>query len=84
MQLVLCKDNASERQVSLLTVARVQLVLCKDNASEWQVSLLTVARVQLILCKDTKFFLLWLARGQFLFFRINNTARVGGRRIDVV
>lgn len=28
---LLCKDNANERQVSLLTVARVQLILCKDN-----------------------------------------------------
>ena len=29
-QLVLCKDNANERKVSLFTVSRVQLVLCKD------------------------------------------------------
>ena len=31
MQLILCKDNASERNVSLLANCRVQLILCKDN-----------------------------------------------------
>ena len=49
---LVCKDNASERNVSLLTNCRVQLILCKDNASERNVSLLTNCRVQLIFCKD--------------------------------
>ena len=31
MQLILCKDNASERNVSLLTNCRVQLIFCKDK-----------------------------------------------------
>ena len=30
-KLILCKDNANEWKVSLLTVSRVQLILCKDN-----------------------------------------------------
>ena len=29
---ILCKDNANERNVSLLTNSRVQLILCKDSA----------------------------------------------------
>ena len=29
--LILCKDNANEWKVSLLTVSRVQLILCKDK-----------------------------------------------------
>lgn len=32
MQFTLCKDNASERNVSLLANCRVQLILYKDNA----------------------------------------------------
>ena len=44
MQLTLCKDNASERNVSLLANCRVQLILCKDNAN----------RMQNIFCKVTK------------------------------
>ena len=52
VQLVLCKDNANERNGSLLTDCRVQLVLCKDNANERNGSLLTDCRVQLVLCKD--------------------------------
>ena len=32
MQLILYKDNASERNVSLLTDCQVQLILCKDKA----------------------------------------------------
>ena len=28
---ILCKDNANERNVSLLTNSRVQLILCKDT-----------------------------------------------------
>ena len=47
-----CKDNANERNVSLLTNCRVQLIFCKDNANERNVSLLTNCRVQLIFCKD--------------------------------
>ena len=43
MQLILYKDNASERNVSLLTNCRVQLILCKDNAN----------RMQNIFCKVT-------------------------------
>ena len=35
-KLVLYKDNANERQESLLLVARVQLVLYKDNARRAQ------------------------------------------------
>ena len=43
MQLTLYKDNASERNVSLLTNCRVQLILYKDNAN----------RMQNIFCKVT-------------------------------
>ena len=32
-QLNFGKDNANERNVSLLTHSRVQLILCKDNAN---------------------------------------------------
>ena len=32
VQPILCKDNASERNVSLLTDCQVQLILCKDKA----------------------------------------------------
>ena len=46
------KDNANERQKSMLLVVRVQLVLYKDNANERQKSLLLFARVQLVLYKD--------------------------------
>jgi hypothetical protein len=52
LQLILCKDNASEGNASLLADCRVQLVLCKDNASEGNASLLADCRVRLILCKD--------------------------------
>ena len=52
MQFILYKDNASERNVSLLANCRVQLILYKDNASERNVSLLANCRVQLILYKD--------------------------------
>ena len=31
MQFILCKDNASERNVSLLANCRVQLILCKNT-----------------------------------------------------
>ena len=31
MQLILCKDNANERNESLLSNCRVQLILCKDK-----------------------------------------------------
>jgi hypothetical protein len=31
MQLILCKDNANERNESLLSDCRVQLILCKDK-----------------------------------------------------
>ena len=51
-KLVLYKDNANERNESLLLHFRVQLVLYKDNANERQKSLLLVARVQLVLYKD--------------------------------
>lgn len=44
MQLTLCKDNASERNVSLLANCRVQLILYKDNANQ----------IQNIFCKVTK------------------------------
>ena len=52
--IILCKDNASERKESLLSVSRAQLILCKDNASERKESLLSVSRAQLILCKVKK------------------------------
>ena len=52
MWIIFCKDNANERNVSLLTNGRVQLIFCKDNANERNVSLLTNCRVQLIFCKD--------------------------------
>ena len=32
VQLILCKDNANERNESSLSNCRVQLILCKDNA----------------------------------------------------
>ncbi len=44
MQFILYKDNASERNVSLLANCRVQLILYKDNAN----------RIQNIFCKVTK------------------------------
>ncbi len=31
MQLILCKDNANERNESLLSYCRMQLILCKDK-----------------------------------------------------
>ena len=33
VQLILCKDNANERNENLFSYCRVQLILCKDNAS---------------------------------------------------
>ena len=48
------KDNANERNESLLSNCRVQLILCKDNANERNESLLSNCRVQLILCKDNE------------------------------
>ena len=32
VQLIFCKDNANERNESLLSNCRVQLIFCKDNA----------------------------------------------------
>ena len=52
-KLILFKDNANERNESLLSNSRVQLILCKDNANERNESLLSNSRVQLILCKVT-------------------------------
>ncbi len=46
------KDNANERNESLLSNSRVQLILYKDNANERNESLLSNSRVQLILYKD--------------------------------
>ena len=43
MQLTLCKDNASERNISLIANCRVQIILYKDNAN----------RMQNIFCKVT-------------------------------
>ena len=31
MQLILCKDNANERNENLFSNCRVQLILCKDT-----------------------------------------------------
>ena len=31
MQLILCKDNANERNENLFSNCRVQLILCKDK-----------------------------------------------------
>ena len=36
MQLILCKDNANERNESLLSNCRVQLILCKDKKIIWK------------------------------------------------
>ena len=36
MQLILCKDNANERNESLLSDCRVQLILCKDKKKIWK------------------------------------------------
>ena len=36
MQLILCKDNANERNESLLSNCRVQLILCKDKKNIWK------------------------------------------------
>ena len=51
-QLILCKDNASERNENLFSNCRAQLILCKDNASERNENLFSNCRAQLILCKD--------------------------------
>ena len=40
--LIFCKNNASERNESLLSVCRTQLIFCKNNASERNESLLSV------------------------------------------
>ena len=32
LQLILCKDNANERQENLFSIDRVQLILCKDTS----------------------------------------------------
>ena len=32
--LIFCKDNANERNESLLSNCRVQLILCKDNKKD--------------------------------------------------
>ena len=53
-KLILYKDNANERNESLLSNSRVQLILCKDNANERNESLLSNSRVQLILYKEMK------------------------------
>ena len=53
--LIFYKDNANERQKSLLLFVRVSLIFYKDNASERQKSLLLFARVPLILYKDKNF-----------------------------
>ncbi|MEE1359905.1 MAG: hypothetical protein U0K50_08795, partial [Segatella copri] len=50
------KDNANERNESLLSNCRVQLILCKDNANERNESLLSNCRVQLILCKVKQYY----------------------------
>ena len=36
MQLILCKDNANERNENLLSNCRVQLILCKDKKIIWK------------------------------------------------
>ncbi len=56
MQLILCKDYASERNEILLSNCRAQLILCKDYASERNEILLSNCRAQLILCKVLFFF----------------------------
>ena len=50
--LIFYKDNASERQKSLLLFVRVPLIFYKDNANERQKSLLLFVRVPLIFYKD--------------------------------
>ena len=52
--LILCKDNANERQKSLLLFVRVPLIFYKDNANERQKSLLLFVRVPLIFYKCTE------------------------------
>jgi len=47
-----CKENANERNESLLSNCRVQLFFCKENANERNESLLSNCRVQLFFCKD--------------------------------
>ena len=42
-----CKDNANERNESLLSNCRVQLIFCKDNANERNVSCLQIAECSL-------------------------------------
>jgi len=53
-QLIFYKDNANERNESLLSDCRVQLIFYKDNANERNESLLSDCRVQLIFYKDKK------------------------------
>jgi Pyruvate/2-oxoacid:ferredoxin oxidoreductase delta subunit len=53
---IFCKDNANERNESLLSNCRVQLFFCKDNANERNENLLSNCRVQLFFCKDNIFF----------------------------
>jgi hypothetical protein len=36
VQLIFCKDNANERNESLLSNCRVQLILCKDKKIIWK------------------------------------------------
>ena len=36
MLIIICKDNANERNESLLSDCRVQLIFCKDNAKRRQ------------------------------------------------
>ena len=36
MQLILCKDNANERNENLFSNCRVQLFFCKDNGKRAQ------------------------------------------------
>ena len=52
LNLIFCKDNANERNGSLLLNSRVQLIFSKDNANERNESLLLNSRMQLIFCKD--------------------------------
>ena len=54
-RLPLCKNNASERNESLLADCRAKDVLCKNNPSERNESLLADCRAKDVLCKVSVF-----------------------------
>ena len=62
MQFILYKDNASERNVSLLTNCRVQLILYKDNAEYFLQSYLKSTGITTFLLKNPPLTILFFLR----------------------